>query len=67
MTQLTYRLASVHDHWLEQRSSQHAIPLFKLWLRHFARRHIHLVDGLEWLACGLIAIATLILELIVNA
>jgi hypothetical protein len=67
MTRLTYQWATAHDHWSEEPAYQRAIPRLMLWWRHFARHHADLVDGLEWVACGLLAITLLTAELIAQA
>jgi len=67
MTELTYQLAAAHDHWLEEPISRHAIPLLKLWWRHFGRHYPLLIDALEWGACGFLALSLLTAELLANA
>jgi hypothetical protein len=67
MTQLTPGLASTHDHWFEAPAGEHALAACRLRLRHSAKRHPVVVDGLEWAFSGLIAAALLAGTLIASA
>jgi hypothetical protein len=67
MNGITLKLAAAHDHWLKQPAALHTIPRLQLWWRHFTRQHAALVNALEWVACGLLAITVLTAELIANA
>jgi hypothetical protein len=66
MTQLTLRLASTHDHWLDEPFREHALAALRLLLRHLVKRHPVIVDALEWASCGMIAVAMLVGTLIAN-
>jgi hypothetical protein len=67
MTRFTHQMAATHDHWFEEPANSHAIPALMLWWRHFAKQHSVVVDAMEWMVCGLVAVSLLIAELIANA
>jgi hypothetical protein len=67
MTHLTLQLAATHDHWFEEPAANHAVPALRLWWRHFTKQRPATADGLEWTACGAVAIAVLLSSLIANA
>jgi hypothetical protein len=67
MTQLSLRVAATHDHWRDQPANKHIIAALQLRWRHFAKRYPLVADGLEWVSCGVIALAMLVATLIANA
>jgi hypothetical protein len=67
MTGITLQLAAAHDRWFDHQSVQNTVPRLQLGWRHFARHHAALVNALEWVGCGLLAITILTAELIANA
>jgi hypothetical protein len=63
----TLSIATIHDHWSDEATSDHAMVALRLWARHFAKRHPVVLEILEW---GFAATAALVLttaSLIANA
>jgi hypothetical protein len=67
MTQLTFRLASTHDHWFDEPATEHTLVAVRLRWRHFAKHHPTVVEALEWAIGSLVGLTILSATLIANA
>jgi hypothetical protein len=67
MTQLALQLAAMPDHWFHEPQQSASIRRLSFGGRHFSKQHPVIADGLEWSACGVIAVAIIFGSLIANA
>jgi len=67
MTQLSFRLASTHDHWFDEPATEHTLVAIRLRCRQFAKHCPAVVEALEWAICSLVGLTMLAATLIANA
>jgi hypothetical protein len=63
----TLAVATLHDHWTEDKVSDHGLVALKLLARHFAKHHPIVIEGLEWCFCVGVAVLLTAATLIANA